>query len=379
MNAMLLIVSLTLQLVPATAATDNLPGTAYAKPDSGTVLRAGPGGDFAGACTLDGTTVVRVGELRGTFREVFVPQGFPVYMHTDFLDLSPSDATLMVSGDRVNMRLLPSADGLLPIAQCSAGAGPFVLLGVENDWARVLAPMVTPLYAPDEVLPAATDVAAAAATWAELAATRDQQRLAAVAGWRATDPAYQREAVLLDEVEALADTDLSKLDAEARAKRRVRLAELWAAAEWEHTRTIIGNLRSDLDAADRLAVASARATEKVRQDALAQPAAPAAKSSLDLATLKKESRMLALGFTFRGKGEAVTRSGSVHKEGIEGAPVYTLHGKDGEILKLTAPAEVATLEALVGRQVELNGRRLLLTTVDGPVLVIDKVISYRPR
>jgi len=115
----------------------------------------------------------------------------------------------------------------------------------------------------------------------------------------------------------------------------------------------------------------------VRQEARSQPAAGG--DSVTVATQKTESHLLALGFRFRGKGDSVSRSGSVHKEGVEGAPVYTLHGKDGEILKLTAAPEVATLEALVGKVVELDGRRLFLTTVEGPVLVIDKVVSYRPR
>jgi hypothetical protein len=377
MNAMNLLLSVLLQLLPAVQVTDGPPGTAFAKPAAGTVLRAGPGADFPGAFTLDGSTVVRVGELRGTYRQVFVPQGFGVYMHTDYLDLSPADATLMVRGDRVNMRLLPSSEGLLPIAQCAAGTGPLVLLGQEHEWVRVLAPLATPLFAPDELLPAATD-AAAAETWAMLHAQREQQRQAAMAGWRATDKEYQREAALLDEVEHLADTDLASLDASARSARRARLGELWAAAKWDRTRSIIGDLRGDLDAAEKLADAGSRATDQVRDQARSQPA-PAATDTPELATLKKESRMLALGFRFRGKGDAVTRSGSVHKEGVDGAPVYTLHGKDGEILKLTAPSEVATLEALVGKQVELGGRRLFLTTVDGPVLVVDKVVSYRPR
>ncbi|HTE07050.1 MAG TPA: hypothetical protein VK824_12730, partial [Planctomycetota bacterium] len=117
MNAITLLCSLLLQLTPAPAVAANLPGTTFAQPPAGTVLRAGAGADFPGAITLDGKTVVRVGELHGTYREVFVPQGFPVYMHTDYLVLSPADATATVKGDRVNMRLLPSAEGLLPIAQ----------------------------------------------------------------------------------------------------------------------------------------------------------------------------------------------------------------------------------------------------------------------
>ena len=79
---------------------------------------------------------------------------------------------------------------------------------------------------------------------------------------------------------------------------------------------------------------------------------------------------------FAGRGDSVMRKGSVHREGGQDTPVYTLHSTDGEILKLTAPIEVATLAALAGKHVELNGRRLFLTTVSGPVLVIDEVVSY---
>src|SRR6187549_3987222 len=95
-----LILSVVLCCLPAARAGD-LPGTAYALPPAGTVLRAGPGVDFPGVLTLDGDSVVRVGELRGASREVFVPQGFAVYINSDYATITPSSATVAVTGDRV--------------------------------------------------------------------------------------------------------------------------------------------------------------------------------------------------------------------------------------------------------------------------------------
>ena len=60
-------------------------------------------------------------------------------------------------------------------------------------------------------------------------------------------------------------------------------------------------------------------------------------------------------------------------DGPAAAPVYTLRSSDGEVLKLTAPADVAKLAELTGKRVQIDGRRLFLALVDGPVLVIDRV------
>ncbi|MBM3986285.1 MAG: hypothetical protein FJ296_11480, partial [Planctomycetes bacterium] len=146
-----LILSVVLACLSPAAAGD-LPGSAWAVPAAGTVLRAGPGVDFPGVVTLDGEAVVRLGEARGASREVFVPQGFAIYMHADYVSVNRASATVTVTGNRVNMRLLPSTEGLLPLGQLLEGTGPLVLLEQAGDWVRVLAPVGTPLYAPAEPL-----------------------------------------------------------------------------------------------------------------------------------------------------------------------------------------------------------------------------------
>jgi hypothetical protein len=339
MNAMLLTVFLALPSAVVGQVADGLPGDAYSRPAEGTVLRAGPGIDFPGVLTLDGATVVRTGALAGTYREVFVPQGYAVYMHGDYLELNEADATVTVTGDRVNMRLLPSADGLLPIASLGKGTGPLVLLGRTGDWVRLLAPLAAPLYAAD----------------------------GEVGSIGAADPAWQREAELLQRVEELADTDVAQLPPEELAQRRKALAEIADEAAWTGTRQAAETIRQELESAERLRTATERAADVVKRQV-----------ELDALSAQREARMLALGLRFTGRGEAVTRRGSLHREWVVDAPIYTLHTTDGEILKLTAAPEVATLPALVGKQVELAGRKLFLTPVRGPVLVIDRVVSYRP-
>ncbi len=371
MNAMIVLLSLFVQLPAALQVAETLPGSAYSIPAQGTVLRAGPGADFPGVLTLDGETVVRLGGLRGTFREIYVPHGFDVYMHGDYVRVSPGDATVVVSGDHVNMRLRPSTDGLMPVATVGAGTGPLVYLGRSGDWVHVLAPLAVPLFAPDETV-AATDRADAADVWRALHARREQQRLASVEGARATDPEWQRESQLHQQVEDLAAVDLSQVDEVGRKARRVRLDELSAQTEWPETRALIERLRQDLDKAEGQRETSQRETTERAVETLQK------QETLDVTVLQRESKTLALGWRYTGRGDAVVRRGSVHREGLDGAPVYTLHSTDGEILKLTAAREVATLEALVGKQVEFNGRRLFLSPVNGPVLVVDRVVSYHP-
>jgi hypothetical protein len=355
-----------------------LPGTAYARPAAGTILRSDAGRDFPGVTTLDGETVVRIGALLGEYREVFVPQGFAVYMHSDYLDVSASDGTVRVTGDRVNMRLLPSKDGLLPIGQLSAGTGPLVVLDRSGDWTRVLAPVVVPLYAPDAALQPMSE-ADAAAIWTRLHDTRRERVRAAAGALREegslpdapeeADADTRVQEGLLVRVEQLAVMDVSRLDAAALEQRRTELQQILVRATWPETRSVAERLRSECAQLLELRAQATGATDAVvRQHGLADDQA-----------LRRESRMLALGLTFGGKGDPLTRQGSVHREGPEGAPVYTLHTTEGEILKLTAAPEVATLEALVGKRVEVDGRRLLLLVVDGPVLVIDKLVSYTPR
>jgi hypothetical protein len=355
-------------LVSSLVQAGDLPGSGYAVPPAGTVLRAGPGVDFAGVVTLSGDAVVRIGELKGAYREVFVPEGFAVYLHSDYVAVNRAAATVTVTGDRVNMRLLPSTEGLLPIAQLKEGAGPLTYLEQSGDWIRVLAPVIAPLYAPDEAL-AARDEASLPARWEAACATRETRRQAAVNSWRSTDPAWQREAALLQRAEALADTDVTRLDEPTLAARRGEIARLRGEATWAETQSALLKLDQDIDSVLALRASAQRAADQVKSAPLPAPEA----------TAQREANMLALGFRYSGRGEAVRRAGSVHREGSDVSPIFTLHTTEGEILKLTAPKDVATLPALVGRHVELDGRKLYLVTVAGPVLVVDKIVSYKPN
>ncbi len=362
-----LILSVVLACLSPAVAGD-LPGSAWALPPAGTVLRAGPGVDFPGVITLDGDDVVRLGELRGTSREVFVAQGFAIYMHSDYVAVNRASATVTVTGDRVNMRLLPSTEGLLPLGQLPEGAGPLALLEQNGDWVRVLAPITTPLYAPDEVLKPEADPTLPD-RWLSAEGTREARRQAAVSSWRATDPGWQREAALLERAERLADVDVTRLEEAVLSERRAEIARLRQQATWAETQSALLKLDQDIDAVLALRATAQKAAEQVKGAPLAVPGDTG---------LRRESKMLSLGFRYSGRGESVRRAGSVHKEGLDDAPIYTLHTTEGEILKLTAPLDVATLQALVGRRVELDGRKLYLATVSGPVLVIDRVVSYRP-
>jgi hypothetical protein len=362
-----LILSVVLACLSPAAAGD-LPGSAWAVPAAGTVLRAGPGVDFPGVVTLDGDAVVRLGEARGTSREVFVAQGFAIYMHSDYVSVNRASATVTVTGDRVNMRLLPSTEGLLPLGQLPEGAGPLVLLEQAGDWVRVLAPVTTPLYAPAEALSPA-DEPTLPDRWLAAEGTREARRQAAVSSWRASDPGWQREAALLERAERLADVDVTRLEEAALSERRAEIAKLRQQATWAETQSALLKLDQDIDAVLALRASAHKAAEQVKDAPVAATAD---------AGLRRESKMLSLGFRYSGRGESVRRAGSVHREGLEDAPIYTLHTTEGEILKLTAPQDVATLQALVGRRVELDGRKLYLATVAGPVLVIDRVVSYRP-
>lgn len=358
------------QLLPNVAAqVDSMPGSAYSIPAKGVALHTDAGQDFPQVFSLDGQTVVRIGAVKGIYREVFVPQGFAVYMHRDYLQVDPSDGTATVTGDRVNMRLLPSTDGLLPIGQLSRPTGPLVVLEQAGDWVRILAPVQVPLYALDTEVPATTD-GGAAERWKALYAARDSRRASTAGALRQADPEWQREQELLGRVEALAQIDATTLTPSALAERRAQLDEIAGQARWTQTQSAIESMRREIDSVHALRVAADASASKVGQSQIAP--AQVGQSAPD-ALLRKESRLLLLGFRYKGKGLPVTREGVIQADGPAAAPVYTLRGSDGELLKLTAPAEVAKLADLAGKRVTLDGRRLFLGPVDGPVLVIDRV------
>jgi hypothetical protein len=365
MNALILTLAVFLLPVPAQPLDDELPGQTFSRPVAGTVLRAGPGANFAGALTLDGTMVVRVGELRGLYREVFVPQGYPVYMHGDYMAVTPADGTARVAGDRVNMRLLPSTEGLLPVGTLPRNTGPLVVLDRAGGWVRVLAPLTTPLYAPQKALAEFEDSTTARSRWWVQFGDRERRRLTAVEAWRAMDPTWKNESGFTEQAEQLADTDISLLNDSKLAERRARIDHLAEQTTSPETHAVLLQLGSEVDRVREARARAARAVDAVKRQ-----------QEMYDAALRREAKLLSLGFRFAGRGDVMVGKGSVHREGTPEAPVYTLHSTGGEILKLTAPADVATLAALAGKHVELRGRRLFLTTVSGPVLVIDEIIDY---
>jgi hypothetical protein len=156
MNAMILSFVLVSQVLSQAlvAQVESLPGNAYSIPAKGVTLHSDAGQDFPAVFSLEGQSVVRIGALKGVYREVFVPQGFAVYMHRDYLQLDDSDGTATVTGDRVNMRLLPGTDGAPTVGQLSRPTGPLVILPEPaGDWVRLVAPVQVPLYALDTEVP----------------------------------------------------------------------------------------------------------------------------------------------------------------------------------------------------------------------------------
>lgn len=343
------------------AQVDTAPGSAHAIPAKGVALHSDAGQDFPEVIALDGQTVVRIGEMKGMYREVYVPQGFAVYMHRDYLQLDEPEGTATVVGDRVNMRLLPSTDGLPTVGQLRRGTGPLVVLEQAGEWVRVLAPVQVPLFALDTEVPATND-ATAAERWRALTATRETRRQAAIEAFRRADPAWQRETEVMAKVEALSQVDATKLAPAALAERRAQLDSLAGEAQSTQTQAAIESLRRELDSVHALRATAGSATEKVEQ----------AETGPD-AMSRRESRLLQLGFRYRGKGMPIQEEGVVQASGLAAAPVYTLRTSNGEVLKLTAAADIAKLPDLVGKRVQVDGRRLFLALIDGPVLVIDRV------
>lgn len=94
-----------------------LPGHTYSSPTAPLALHAGPSPGSLGVLELEAGAVLRVGLERGAFSEVFVPQGFPVYLHGGYVSVDRSRRTVTATGARVNVRLLPSTVGSVPVGQ----------------------------------------------------------------------------------------------------------------------------------------------------------------------------------------------------------------------------------------------------------------------
>jgi len=355
---------LLLHLLPA---ADTLPGDLYVQAPPATVLRAGPSTHHPGVLTLPAGAVLRRAAVPAggdpPFVPVFVPQGFPVYIHDDFVEIDAAEQRVRVIGSRVNLRLLPATEGLLPIAQLADGGEPPVLqlLDVEGDWVRVLAPVEVPLFAAAETLAAADTEAAE--RWKQLSGTRWSRRQKAVAAFEATDPEAQARRELAIRIEQLTQVVLQPLDEPALLAHRDALQGLLADLP-------AGESREAVQAA-LLAVAA----EQTRRTTAAATLADVERTrTREAAALVREARALDFGLRFEGKGEPLTVEGLVTRRSSEDSAlsVYSIQDAAGRSYKLSAAKAVVDLPALVGKRVVIVGRTLALVNVDGMVLIVDK-------
>jgi hypothetical protein len=334
---------------------------------SAVVLHAGPGANHPGVLELPAAAVLRRGATRGTFTEVTVPQGFPVYLHGDFAQIDRDEATAVATGSRVNLRLLPSTAGTVPVGQVGTDDGALVLLDEEGGWLRVLAPLDVTLYAPEASLGTAT--ARSASQWDIALRSREARRGSRSQAREFARPGWLDELRTQHEVEYLARrslpgmTDLQlgeyldELDSYAQRSAsldsRALITSLTVAAQSERQRR------------------SANVAAVVRQ----REASEAKQQALEL-----EARTLSVGLEFRGKGEDVTITGLVSRlaTGSAQLSIYSISDARGRRYKLSAPRDVADLATLVEKNVTLRGRSLQLANVSGSVLIIDQVNDIRP-
>ncbi len=343
-----------------------LPGSHFARPKAGTTLRSGPGPNFLGVLAVDETTVLRVGESQGLHSQVFVPQGFPVYFHRDFVRVAAEARQVWVEGERVNARLLPATVGNLPVGQVDPG-GPFVLLDEEGAWVRVLAPLALPLYTDPEQL-VGVDDAASVLRFGALRDTRGVRQNEEVLAWRARHPEWQEQDRLLNELLELAQQDFSTLSESDIAARRSQLDTFASRANWDESRRVIADVRGRLSQVSEVRAKVERSLEEIRRQ-----------QDLEAQSIARESRVLDLGLRYQGRGDPIVRRGRLERHlGEGGASVYALSLVDGTRVKLTAAPGVADLTRWVDRNVEVEGRQLFLAAVSGPVVVVDALRPSLP-
>ncbi|MFT7465372.1 MAG: hypothetical protein ACI9EF_003738 [Pseudohongiellaceae bacterium] len=360
MEALLIMLALVAQT------TAPLPADAFAQSNDPLVLRAGPSDSHAGVLSVPGGTVLRVvSEGTGAYQQVHLAKGFPIYLHGDFVQVDELQKTARVQGQRVNARLLPSTVGLLPVGRVGADAGELVLLGIEGDWVRVVAPVELALLAQRSAL---TTVSAsiAADAWGRDWQSRAAGREARVAEALTTDPEWlaQHDAALelgfesRVEVPALNDAKLSF--------RARELAELGrrlgdgsdVRGRWQ---TLVNNVSRE---------------QRRRKDAVEAHAASLAERALADKNLLVESRALALGLAYQGQGQSQRIEGTVRRlTSADSEGVVFAISEGSREFKLSAPAGVTELALLEGRTVILEGRSLLLMNVEGTVLIVDRVVN----
>lgn len=350
------------------------PAARWAQPADDTALRSGPSMHVPGLMDVDPSQPLKVVGERGVFAEVLVPQGYPVWLATDYLRVEPEKQLAWVDVENLNARFVPSTVGNLPIGSVSRTDGALVLLDLEEAWARVLAPESLPLFVATADLAfadteAGPDGETVAAQYNRLRNTREERRQRRIAAWRALNPEWEQEDEWLAELMEWTARDVEGLEADEREGLDARLDELEPLVTWAESRRLIDGLRRETTAIEeaeaaiaRERVQAARAVDRVR---LAERRAAEA--------LAREAELLDLGLRFEGRGRDGSFGGTVEVyEGLDDAKVYVLRvAATGEALKLTSAGREVELAPLVGQRVTLRGRKLFLPSIGGPVLVVE--------
>lgn len=340
----------------------------YVEASGPLVLHAGPGPAHPGVLEVDPGAVLRRGEVRGTFVELFVAEGFPVYVLGRFATVDPARSTARLSHDGVNLRLLPSVAGLLPVGQAGRDADELVLLDQEGPWLRVLAPVEVPLFAAEDAL-TAVDAGSGASRWRAGLDLREARREALAVSYAARAPDFLEDLRVRHEVELLGRIAPASLDAAALRSHLEAARALAPRATREATASLVTALVKGCEDEIGRRAAATEALARAEQE-----------RSAEAADLEREARTLAAGLRFLGRGDDVTVTGRVSqlRAGESGLSLYSILDGAGRRYKLSAPADIADLAGLVQRTVTLRGRSLTLVNVTGQVLVVDHVGSVQP-
>jgi len=360
MTTLLLLVGLFLPLQTS-------PGSAFAEPSQALVLHAGPGMNQPGVLEVEPGRVLSIGDRRGAFVEVFVADGFPVYLHSDYVTRDDDSLTVVPGPSRLNARLLPSTVGMMPVGQVGAADGPLELLDVEGAWVRVRAPLTLPLFAPADALNDLS-VAAANSAWSRELAQRDARLAGRVMLAASERPGWLADLHARHELEFLAERALPGLDQDELTTLAGRLDGLGERASSDETR-----------AALELFVAAVADEQLRRVEASAAQSRADAHAATAARSRTREARALAAGLRFVGTGDPVTITGRVTRLATNEADlhVYSIRDTRGRTFKLSAAEDIADLSQLADHEVTLRGRSLTIVTVNGPVLVVDQVTDVR--
>ena len=107
-------------------------------------LLSGPGSNFRIVRTVPAGSYLEIIGQKGSYFRVKVPAGFPCYIHSDYIVID-DDLVGRVSGNRVNLRSIPSIEGDYPLFQVNRG-DKLLVWEKKGNWVRVKAPPEAYLY-----------------------------------------------------------------------------------------------------------------------------------------------------------------------------------------------------------------------------------------